>query len=412
MLLDKPIEFLRSHPKLVVAQDFEVACQRFHVNRAEFFQGQRSLQEQEELWWFQLRVLHRNKPGIATVTVLNEESLNRLVDNALTCAEQSHPDPWFRFPIWSSSEGLRETTPKEPPVTFMQSSFGALADPSKPVLEKYEWWNIETQLLRRSEREVKRDFRSIGSQTWSMGNFQEVFWGESNRERRLRNFLATAALLESCEATPFVSSGAHSFSPRAMEPILESIGELFLAPKKEAVIAGAFSKEISLWDDGTHPQSFYFGAFDLDGIAAQKTALIEKGKAKGFLYDAYSGGRDNCRSTGNRLHDPRSTEAKLRPRRLSLSAGTTAASAFWKQNPRGFSVEAWNKLQIEKNGEVVGTAFGWLMENGNPTRPIKVEKFKISLLDFLKNVSGLGPDNQSFGSCDSPDVFVGGKNEN
>lgn len=415
MLLDKPLDFIRNHPRLVVAQDFEVACQRIHIERNEYFQGKAKLQESEEHWWIQLRVLHRNKPGISTATVLNEGSLHRLVDNALISAEQSHPDPWFRFPIWSQTTGSGTGEPQGPPENFMTPLFHLVESGNRPLLEKYEWWNVETQILRRSEREARRYSHLAGNQSWSLGPLHESIWERQKNPERLRAFIKITDLLNESVSISLERPKRVAFSPRAAAPILENISDFFIATRVDSQFSPltrsqlgqiCASKSVSLIDNGLEKKIFSYAPFDLEGIASQKTVLIDQGNLKGFLYDSQAGARDNCRSTGNNLRQLSDLEPRISPKRIVLSPGNCEPSEFWGENSNGLLVEGWIKMEINDCQEAVGIVFGWLVEGGKKSKPVKVDSFRISLAKFLENIVGLGSKTEAFGICESPMIFA------
>jgi len=421
MLLDKPLDFIRNHPRLVVAQDFELACQRVTVKRVEHLNGIAQFHEAEELWWLQLKVLHRNKPGVSTTTVLSEGSLSRLVDNALVSAEQSHPDPWFRFPIWSQTgTNSSEDLYVPPPDRFLDSIYEHALCGTKPLTEKYEWWTVETQIYRRSERESKTHSQSVGKQNWSLCGLQESTWGNHKELDRLKSFIQAAHLFETSQLIDTALPTKFAFSPRAASPILEAIADFFVATKvdsqrsplaKDQINQGWASKIVSLIDDGLDTRAPHYSPFDLDGIATQRTALIERGQIKSFLYDSQSSVRANCRSTGNSLRDPKELEPRVKPRRVVLCPADLDSPGFWSSNEDGLCIEGWSKIEIKENLELTGCVFGWLVECGKKTKPIKIDSFKVSLPEFLRGVVGLGSQIESFGLCNCPTVFLRRENE-
>ncbi len=421
MFLDKPLEFIKTHPRLVVAQDFELACQRVSVTRSEHLKGKTQLHESEELWWLQLRVLHRNKPGVSTTTVLNEGSLNRLVDNALICAEQSHPDPWFRFPVWSQTRKSSSVDSQSaPPENFLSALYQEALCGTKPLVEKYEWWNVETQIYRRSERESKSHFHVVGKQNWSLGGFQETLWNNQKDPDRLKRFIHLGDLLEASQPTQRAIPARMVFSPRALSPLLEAIAEFFVANRvdgtrspltRDQINQSWASKIITLTDDGLDNNTPHFALFDLDGIATQKTLLIDRGQIKSFLYDSHSSVRDNCRSTGNSLRDPKELEPRARPRKTVLHPGSSEPADFWSSSEEGLWIEGWSKIETKESLEVTGGVFGWLVKAGKKTEPIKIESFKVSLPKLLGSIVGLGTQTDSFGLCECPTAFLRRENE-
>ena len=58
-------------------------------------------------------------------------------------------------------------------------------------------------------------------------------------------------------------------------------------------------EELSIVDDGTLPGGDNTWRFDGEGVAMQKTVLVEKGVLRGFIYDYYWASRAGVESTGN-----------------------------------------------------------------------------------------------------------------
>lgn len=63
------------------------------------------------------------------------------------------------------------------------------------------------------------------------------------------------------------------------------------------------SDEISLYDDGCYPNGLFTQPVDGEGVPSQRTALIEKGVLKHFIYDTYYAHQLGQESTGNALRE-------------------------------------------------------------------------------------------------------------
>lgn len=154
-MTQKLLEFIKNHPKLVVAQDFEVACQKTLIQTQQYRNGQKGIQSFDDSWWVQLKILHRNKPGIAAASALTEETLDRLVTEALLSAEQSTPDPWFRFPVWSPRSDTQAQEKSETPTESFWSS-------SQSLLGAHHWFlmnGMNGARLRRLFFAVQKKFK-------------------------------------------------------------------------------------------------------------------------------------------------------------------------------------------------------------------------------------------------------------
>lgn len=59
------------------------------------------------------------------------------------------------------------------------------------------------------------------------------------------------------------------------------------------------SENLTVIDDGLIPQAMGSSPFDDEGCPTQTTTIIGKGQLKNFLYNSYTAGKDNVKSTGN-----------------------------------------------------------------------------------------------------------------
>jgi predicted Zn-dependent protease len=414
----KLLEFIKNHPKLVVAQDFEVACQKTQIQTQQYRNGQKGIRSFDDSWWVQLKILHRNKPGIAAASALTEETLDRLVLEALLSAEQSTPDPWFRFPVWSQRADTQTQEKSDaPPESFWCSGQGMLGDTSLTFHEWYEWQEIDTLLFRRSEKVQKTSRHSAALQQWSLGRCHESFWGLENRKERIERLKSAAFSLENSIKWQRSIPSTVSLSGRAIAPILQQIAQWFhgksVKDRKSPISSCeesplVMSKCITLVDDGTQIRSAFSGPFDLDGIVGQKTTLVQNGIFKNALYDSYTGAMDNCRSTGNRIRVHEELEPKLRAKAICLDPGNTPPSLIWKEQGQGLALEGWSRLAFLSDRHLEGDAFGWRIEGGVPVSPICVEGLKWDLINLMSRVFLVANDTEKHGLSISPTVFVQG----
>jgi len=417
-MTQKLLEFIKNHPKLVVAQDFEVACQKTLIQTQQYRNGQKGIQSFDDSWWVQLKILHRNKPGIAAASALTEETLDRLVTEALLSAEQSTPDPWFRFPVWSPRSDTQAQEKSETPTeSFWSSSQSLLGGTPLVFNEWYEWREIETALFRRSEKVQKTSRHSAAFQQWNLGRCHESFWGLENRKERIDRLKNAALGVENSIKWEKSIPSMVSLSGRAISPILQHISKWFHAKgvkNKKSPLSGhdenpvVMSKVITLVDDGTQIKTAFSGPFDLDGIPRQRTTLIQNGLFKSALHDSYTGAMDNCRSTANRMRLHEELEPKIRAKAICLEPGNAAPNLIWKEQGQGLALEGWTRLAFLSDHHVEGDAFGWRIEGGTPMSAVRVEGLKLDLVNLMNRVFLVANDSEKHGFSISPTVFIQG----
>ncbi len=71
------------------------------------------------------------------------------------------------------------------------------------------------------------------------------------------------------------------------------------SPLKDKLGLQVFDKNFSLWDDATLPYQVASCPCDDEGVAGQRTPLIEHGVVSQFLYDLQTAARAGTKSTGN-----------------------------------------------------------------------------------------------------------------
>lgn len=413
---DKIIDFIKQHPRLVAAQDFEVLIQENKVQGVKFFQGKEGLKTRDLSYWVYLKVFHRNKPGFAVSTIVSEESLNRLVEAALQSAEQSQPDPWFRFPILSNRKA-EDVPSMSPPDDFWKSSQDLIAPFNGTFREEYEWHEVKTSLFRRSERIFRTFTHATGKQTWSLGGLQESFWGLENRSARLLRLKGSVELLEKCSDWNGPLPNLISIGPRAMEPILQKVGAWFLADnvrkqkspikpdEKETLI---MSECLSIVDDGLCSESPFYGWFDLEGMNPQRTTLVQNGRMKNLLYDVYNGGVDHRRSTGNSNREVQDFEPRLRSLCVQMESGAEQPEVVWQQAEEVLHLEGWLQIEFPSFRKIEAVGFGWVLGKNSEKRPVRIRGIEWDLPELFQKAFRVSSDLSSFGFTKAPTTFFRG----
>lgn len=126
-------------------------------------------------------------------------------------------------------------------------------------------------------------------------------------------------------------------------------------------------------DDATVPGGWGSFSFDEEGTPAHRTVLVEEGSLTGFLYDRFWAGHDDARPTGNgrrqsyaHLPIPRMTNTSILP-------GATDPDDVVADTDRGLYAKVLGGGQVNPaTGDFVfGVAEGYLIEDGEITRPVR-----------------------------------------
>jgi PmbA protein len=175
----------------------------------------------------------------------------------------------------------------------------------------------------------------------------------------------------------------------------------FLAERLDSKIAPA---NVTIVDDGLMPKGLATSPFDGEGVPTRRTALVEQGILKTFLYDAFTARKAKTRSTGNASRGYRSLPS-IGTHNVYLEPGSRTPESMVKDIPNGFYVTAM--LGHGANlvtGEYSRGANGMWIENGELTRPVQEVTVASNLLEMLSNIDAVGSDLTFRGSVGAPTI--------
>ncbi len=151
------------------------------------------------------------------------------------------------------------------------------------------------------------------------------------------------------------------------------------------------SEIITIGDDGLSPDTFAV-PFDFEGVPKQRVAFVEKGIARGVVYDSFTAAKEGKQSTGHSLPAP-NTFGPI-PMHMFLSPGVATKEEMIRSVERGVLVTRFwytrvvHPLHVTMTGMTRDGTF--LIEHGEVTQPIKNMRFTTSYLDALKNARQVG----------------------
>lgn len=173
----------------------------------------------------------------------------------------------------------------------------------------------------------------------------------------------------------------------------------FLASKLGQPIAPA---TVTIVDDGLMPKGLATSPFDGEGVPTRRSALVEKGVLKTFLYDAFTARKAKTQSTGNASRGYRSLPS-IGTHNLYLEPGTRSPEAIIKDVPHGLYVTAMLGHGVNLvTGEYSRGANGLWIENGELTRPVQEITVAGNMLDMLQRIDAVGNDLTFRGSVGAP----------
>ncbi|HEY3434544.1 MAG TPA: TldD/PmbA family protein, partial [Solirubrobacterales bacterium] len=151
---------------------------------------------------------------------------------------------------------------------------------------------------------------------------------------------------------------------------------------------------LNAYDDGRLPGEWGSDAIDDEGQPTQMTQVIEGGRLTSYLYDRLTADKAGVESTGNgrresfrHLPIPRMTNTYIAP-------GEATPEAIIADVERGFYAVSFGGGQVDPaTGDFVfGVSEGYLIENGEVTRPCRGATLIGNCLEALAAIDAVGDD--------------------
>jgi len=172
------------------------------------------------------------------------------------------------------------------------------------------------------------------------------------------------------------------------------------------------SEIVTVCDDGLLEGGLLTRKFDGEGVPCQKTAVIENGVLKNFLYDNYSANNSGTKSTGNASRSGGESYAStpvLEVNNFVFSSGTQTTDQMINQIQNGlivYGVQGAHSSNPESGEFSVVATPVWKIENGTVTHALRDVMLTGVFFDVLKNISGLGNNVRQLGQFVAPWVKV------
>jgi len=170
--------------------------------------------------------------------------------------------------------------------------------------------------------------------------------------------------------------------------------------------APVISPLVTIIDDGTIPRLSGSFPFDCEGVPARRHVIVDKGIFKNFLTDFRTAKLLGRKTTGNAERNAR-TLPHVGFFNLFIENGTTAKDVL---------VNDGEVFQID---EIIGThlvnsataqfsfgARGRLFKNGRKIKSLRGVTVSGNLIDFYRNIVGVGNDLRFYSSVGSPSLLV------
>jgi PmbA protein len=181
--------------------------------------------------------------------------------------------------------------------------------------------------------------------------------------------------------------------------------------------AGRLDEELAgealvLYDDGRDPDGFASAPFDGEGVPRRRTALIEAGRLRAFLYDTYTANREGGASTGSASRHGYRSQPSVAASNLIVSPGRLSFGQLLAEAGEGVFVTDVAGLHSGVN-PVTGVfsvgASGRAIRNGELAEPLREFTIAGDLVSMLGAVQAAGTESRRVpfgGSIDTPPLLV------
>ena len=380
-----------------------------------------------------LRIIKDKKTAFASSSDLDEETLKRLIRNAVRRAELSSRDEFSGLPTLSKrsvdSAALSIYDPeierldsKTKIALALETERIALAD--KRITNSHGAsfvTNDGTAVLASSNGFLGRFQKSycslsVGLQAGATDDMVEDFWFSSQT-----HFEA----LERPEqiARTAIERTVRQLKPRKIktqkvpvifEPMMTSglLGFLFSCVagtaiyQKSSFLVGKLGRRIAtdaitVVDDGRMPGKLGTSPFDSEGVPSRRTVVVQKGILKNYLCNTYAARKLKLRSTGN------ADGGGVGPNNFYLEPGPHAPSDIIRSCEKGLVlIRTLGHGLNPVNGDISQGAFGLWIEKGEIAYPVSEITISGNLGELLKNVEMVGSDLEFRGSICGPTIKV------
>jgi PmbA protein len=380
-----------------------------------------------------LRIIKDGKTAFASTSDLAEETLLRLVRNAVKRAELGSRDPFAGLPerpTQSVDPGpLALFDPEVPGLPAiikidlaLEAERAALAD--KRITNSFgaSFSTHEVRSVLASSNGFSGEFKktfcslSLGLQAGETDDMVEDFWFSSETH---------FADLETPEqvARKAVERTVRQLNPRKIktqkvpvifEPLMTSslLGFLFGCVagtsiyQKASFLTGKLGQEIgngrvTVVDDGLMPGRLGTGPFDAEGVPAQRTVVVDKGVLASYLNNTYSARKLGLKTTGN------SDGGGVGPNNFYMEAGSHSPEEIIRSCAKGLLlIRTLGHGLNSVTGDISRGAFGLWIEKGEIAYPVSEITISGNLGEMLKGVEMVGDDLEFRGSICGPTIKI------
>lgn len=162
------------------------------------------------------------------------------------------------------------------------------------------------------------------------------------------------------------------------------------------------NEAVTILDDGSNPELFGYIPADSEGIASQKTVLVEDGYLKGYLHDLESASRMAMTPTGNGRAEAFDYLPQVRMTNTMLEPRDWTVDELIEDTKNGLYCKNWQYGYVEPNkgNFMFKCKEAVMLENGEQNALLKDVALSGQILQVLHDIDGIASDfGNSGGHC-------------
>jgi len=357
------------------------------------------------------RVVLGKKVGVASTNTFEKTELLRALDSALEIARHQRENPVFPG-LPEKQKYLRLTSYSKATAAFGPKERANLL---KKIFEKADKHKLkafgslatgegEIAVLNTNGVRAYQPYTNAAINLITMSDDSSGYAeGVSQNVKKLDFDQLTEVSIEKC----LTARGPKDLPAGKYEVVLEpvAVGNLFewlnfvafgsvAFQEKTSCLADKIGKQVfgpnvTIYDDATDPNGMPF-PFDFEGVAKRKVTLVDKGIAKGVVYDSLTAAKEGKKSTGHALTPDASAQGAI-PLHIGLKGGASSVSKMVKDVAKGLLVTRFhyiNGFLDPPKATMTGmTRDGvFLVEEGKIQHGVKNLRFTESMVKAFSNV--------------------------
>ena len=181
------------------------------------------------------------------------------------------------------------------------------------------------------------------------------------------------------------------------------------SPFKDRIDELVASEDVTISDEGLFPSGLRTWMFDGEGTPHQRTALIDKGILRGFLYDNYTAKKEGVESTGNASRAGYLSTPSIEVTNFHIYPGNLTQDELLSEMRDGLLIYylqgSHSSNPVSGEFSVVATP-AWKVEKGEVSYSTRGVMLAGNIFDVLKTVNKVANNERQIGMLITPWIQV------